>query len=195
MSTFCLNLCLRTDNDTSTTSLVCLTDAIDTTDDTTCREVWTLHILHQFRAGQFGVVDVGNTSVNHFRKVVGRNVGCHTYCDTRGAIHQQVGDASRENGWLFLRVVEVVHHIDRFLVDVLKHCLAQFAEACLSVTHGGSTVTVHRAEVSLSFDEGVSHCPRLCQTHQGTVNGRVAVRVEVTEHITHDTGTLYRWFV
>ncbi|EJX10167.1 hypothetical protein EVA_01723 [gut metagenome] len=60
----------------------------------------------------------------------------------------------------------------------MHHGFAFYSEASFCVTHGGSRVTVHRTKVTLSVDQGITHIPRLCHTHQCAINGAVAMGVD-----------------
>ena len=100
-----LNLCFRANNHTTTTCLVRIAHALVTIYSTTRWEVRRLDMLHKFCHGDwlyFGilhtchsVLHIGHTTVNHLAQVVGRHIGCHTYCNTTSTIHQQV----RETTW------------------------------------------------------------------------------------------------
>ena len=159
------------------------------------REVGGLDILHEFLNADVGVVDVGHAAVNHFTQVVRGHVGSHTNGNTAGTVHQEVGNKRGHHLGLVEGVVEVAVHVYGFLVQVLHHGLAHLRESCLGVTHGSGGVAVHRTEVSLSLYQGIAHIPVLRHTHQGAVHRTVAVRVVLTEHVTHDTCALTCRFV
>ena len=121
---------------------------------------------------------------------MGGHVGGHTDGDAGGAVDEQVGDFGGQHGGLGDGVVEVEHHIDGVLLDVGDHLFGGAAQAGFGVTHGGGAVAVHGTEVTLSVHEGVAEGPRLGHAHEGVIDGRVAVRVVFTEHLTDDTGAL-----
>ena len=85
--------------------------------------------------------------------------------------------------------------IDRFLVDVFQHLEGYFRHAGFGVTHSRSTIAIDRTEVTLPIDQRVAQRPRLCHTHQRTINRRVAVRVVFTHHLAHNTGRFVIRFV
>ena len=61
----------------------------------------------------------------------------------------------------------------------------------VSVYRGGrGAVVAGRAEVALAERERVAEAPRLHQTHQGVVDRRVAVRVELPHHVADDARAL-----
>ena len=80
--------------------------------------------------------------------------------------------------------------VDGFYVDVAHHLHGQRRHLALGVSHGSRTVVALGPEVTLTLDKLVSHGPWLSQTHQGVVNGRVAVRVVLTHDVTDDAGAL-----
>ena len=185
-----LDVGLGSHDDAAATRLIGLADTLQTHDVAACGEVGTLDILHQGLVVHRLVVDEGHAGVNHLREVVCGDVGGHTYGDTGGAVDQQVGNLGGHHGGLVERVVEVGGHIHRLLLQVFHHSLTHQRETGLGVTHGCCAVAVHRAEVTLAVHEHVAHVPLLGHTHQSAVDARVAVGVILTQHLTHDTGTL-----
>ena len=59
----------------------------------------------------------------------------------------------------------------------------------------GGVVAVNIAEVTLPFDQRITDGKVLSQTHHGVVDRRIAVGVELTEHVADDTGGLTCGFV
>ena len=108
-------------NHTSPTRFVCILDALESHDVSTCREVRTFNILHQRFYIHILVVDISNASVNYFAEVMGRNVSCHTDSNTCCTVHQQVWYLSGHNCGFGQGVVEVHGHINRLLVQVVHH--------------------------------------------------------------------------
>ena len=159
-------------------------------DDAAGGEVGSLDGLHQLLNGDVVVIDVGADAVAHLAEVVGRHVGGHTDGDAGGTVDEQVRDLGGQHGGLRDGVVEVEGHIDGILLNVGDHLLRGAAQAGLGVTHGGRTVAIHGTEVTLTVHEGITQGPRLGHTHEGVIDGRVAVRVVLTEHLTDDTGAL-----
>ncbi len=153
-------------------------------------EVGSFHVVEQLGNLDLRIVDVGRYRVAYLRKVVGRHVGGHTHCDARRAVYQQQRDAGGQYGGFLEGVVEVVDELHRILADVGHDLVGDLAHAGLGVTHGGGAVAVHRAEVTLSVHQRVAHGPRLRHTYHGEVDGAVAVGVELTQHVAHDTGAL-----
>ena len=185
-----LNLSLSTDYHTALTRLNGLPDTLVAIDNGTCGEVGTLHILTHLAGLHIGVVDVGTDGVAALREVVGSHVGGHTHSDTIRAVDHQQGDTSGEHGGLQLGIVEVVGEVHGILLDVGHHLVGDFPHAGLGVTHSCGRVAIHRAEVTLTIHQRVAQAPRLRHAAHSVVDGTIAVGVELTHHITHDTGAL-----
>ena len=191
----CLDIRLRTHNDTASAGLIGILYSLQAHDVGTCGEVGTLHMLHQSLGIHLWIVHVCHTGVNNLAQVVGGDVGCHTHGNTGSTVDQQVGDTCGHNGWLLQSVVEVVGHVHRLLLQILHHSLAHHAQTRLGVTHCCSTVAVHRTEVTLTVNQCVAHVPLLCHAHQGAIDRAVAMGMILTQHLTHDTCTLLVRFV
>ena len=164
-------------------------------DDTARGEIGPLDVVQQLLARDLRVVDIGAAGVDHLRKVVRSHVRGHTDGDTAGAVDDQQRDFRGQDRGFGNRVVEVQRPVDRLLVDVGHHFVRDFLHAGLGVTHGGRRVAVHRTEVTLSVDQRVAHRPVLRQADHRVVDRRVAVGVELTEHVADDTGGLTCGFV
>ncbi len=85
---------------------------------------------------------------------------------------------------------EMLRDIDRETVDVAQHLLGQRGEPGLGVAVGGGRVAVDGAEVPLAVDQRVAEREVLGHPHHRVVDGRVAVRVVVLEHLAHHAGGL-----
>ena len=85
-----LKFSLRTNHNTSTTRIISLTDAIHTTDNTTCWEVRTFDILHQTVCVDIRIIDISHTSVDYLTQIMCRNVSRHTYRNTRRTIDEKI---------------------------------------------------------------------------------------------------------
>ena len=185
-----LDLGLGTHNHATTTRFECLTNALVTVDDTTRREVGTLDIFSQLRNLDLLVVNVCTASVANLTQVMGSHIGCHTYRNTARTIDQQQRNLGGQHRRFGSRIIEVERKVDRILLDVGHNLISDLAHTSLSITHRSCRVAIHRAKVTLTVNQRVTHRPLLRHTYHCVVNRRVAVRVELTEHITHDTSRL-----
>ena len=62
---------------------ICLAHTVKTEDITSCREVWSLDMLHETVGIDVGVVNVCHAGVEHLAEVVCRDVCSHTHGNTR----------------------------------------------------------------------------------------------------------------
>ena len=189
------NFGLRTQNNASASRLVGVFHALQAVDVGSCGEVGRGNVAHQALGVDVGIVDVGTAAVDDLAQVVRRHIRGHTHGNTVSAVHQQVGHFRGHHARLQKRVVEVVHHIHGVLVEVVHDVLAHLREAALRVSHGSCRVAVDRAEVTLPIHERVAHIPVLRHAHQRAIDAAVAVRVILTEHLTHHAGTFLIRFV
>ncbi len=121
------------------------------------REVGAGDVLAEVVRSQLWVLDQGACGIADFAQVVGRDVGRHADGDSGRAVDEQVGEPGRQDSRLFLGAVVVVHEVDRVLVYVGQHLGRDAGQAGFRVAHGGSAVSVDRAEVALAVDERVAH--------------------------------------
>ena len=63
--------------------------------------------------------------------------------------------------------------------------------ANLGVTHGSGSVTIDRAKVTLTVNQGITQTKVLRHPNNGVVNSTVAVGVIFTDHIADDTSGLF----
>ena len=158
------------------------------------REIGCLDVLHQPVRIDIAIVDVCHTGIDYFRQVVCRHICRHTYRDAGRSVYQQIGDAGRHHRRFLQRIIEIVGKIHRFFIQVLHHVLAYLLQARFSVTHGCRAIAVYRTEVPLSVYQRITHSPVLCHTHQGSIYGRIAMRVVFTQHFADDScGFLIRF--
>ena len=167
-------------------------DPLPPDDDPTRGKIRSGDALHQLRERdlihRLVIVDQVNDRVGQLTQVVGRDVGCHAHRDAGCPVQEHIRDAGGQDERLFERFIEVGTEVDRVLVDIGQKLLGKLVQTGLGVTHRGRGVAVHRAEVALSVDEHVAHREILGHARHGLIDGRVTVRVEFTQHLTHDTG-------
>jgi hypothetical protein len=66
--------------------------------------------------------------------------------------------------------------------------VADLGHARLGVAHGGGVIAVDIAEIALPVDQRIAHREILAEADQRVVDRLVAVRVELTHHVTDDAG-------
>ncbi len=176
--------------DRAATRGVGLSDPVGAADDRPGREVRTGHPLHQVLERALGMPRLVDQRVDELAQVVRRDVRRHADRDARRAVREQVGEARREHERLVDGAVEVRPEVDRLAVDVAEQLLRDRGEPGLGVAVGGGRVAVDRAEVALAVDERVAQGEFLGHPHHRVVDGGVAVRVVVLEHLADDAGGL-----
>ena len=157
-------------------------------DDAARREIGALDMLHQPLYVYIGIVYIRADGVAALAQVVGGHVGSHTYGDTGRPVKQEQGQLGRKHRGFFDGVVEVERHVHSILVDVGNDVLGHLLEFGLCITHGSDRITVHASEVALAVHQRVALVPVLGEPRHCVINGTVAVRMELTEHLTYYTG-------
>ena len=189
-----LDFSLRAHHHTPATGLIRVAHPTDTIYISAGGEVRGLDISHQPLGVNITVVNIGHAGIDHLAQIVRRHVGGHTHGDARGTVDQQVRYTGRHHGRFLQCIVKIVGEIHRLLVEVLHHLLAYLLQAGLRITHGRGTVTVHRAEVTLTVHQRIAHGPVLSHTDQGAIYGRVTMRMIFTKHLTYNSrGFLIRF--
>ena len=178
---------LTTDHDPTLSRLEGLSDAFVAIDDATGGEIGSLDVFHQLRDGDIVVVDIGDDTVDALAEVVRGHVRGHTHSDAVAAVDQQCGDLCRQHRRLLQRVIEVILEIHGILVEVVQHLLGDPLQTGLGITHGCGAVAVDTTEVALAIDQRITQRPRLGHTAHGIVDGRVAVGMVLTQHLTDDS--------
>ena len=136
------------------------------------------------------VVDERDGAVDDLADVVRRDVGRHADGDAGGAVDEEVGNARRKDLRLELLVVVVRLPVDGFFVDVGEHLGAEPRHAHFGVTHGRRRIAVDGAPVALAVAERVAQREVLRHAHDGVVDRRVAVRVELAHAVADDARRL-----
>ena len=76
--------------------------------------------------------------------------------------------------------------IDRALVQIGEQGLGGLVHAHFGITHCCGHIAVNRAEIALTIDQDQPHGEGLRHADHGVINGRVPVRVILTDHIPDD---------
>ena len=183
----------RPDPDEPATRLVRIRDAFGAVQDAARGEVGpadrtgvrVVQVL-EFRAR---VLDERQQRVDDFPQVVRRDVRRHADRDAARPVHEEVREFGGQDRRLSHRAIEVVHPVDRFLVDVLEELLGDLREAALGIPHRRGFV-LRAAPVSLAVDERVAQREVLHHAGEGVVDRRVAVRMVPPERVSDDAGRL-----
>ncbi len=156
-------------------------------EDQACRgEVRSRNEADEIIEARVGVAKQMHGGIDDLAEVVRGNVRRHTDGDSIRAVDEEVGDARRQDRGLLQAIVEVRDEIDALFVEIVEKLDRELGEARLRVSVCRRRVTVDRAVVSLSVDERVAHRKALREPHHRVVNGCVAVRVVLAEHVADD---------
>ena len=156
--------------------------------DTTGWEIGAGNIFDQLLGREIRLINQRQTGVDHFAKVVRRNVGRHAHGDTAGAIDQHVRKTSWQNRGLAVLAVIVVLKINGFLVDVGQQIGGRFVHAHFGIAHGRCVIAVHRSEVALTVQQRQRHGEILRHAHQRVIDRAIAVGVVLTHHVSYGAG-------
>ena len=115
------------------------------------------------------------------------HIGSHSDGNAGRAVEQEKRHLRREHGRLGNGVIEVQLEINGILVEVAKNVLGDFLKLGLCVSHSCHRVAVHRTEVTLAENERISLVPVLGKTGKGIIYAGVAVRVELTQYVSHNS--------
>ena len=135
-------------------------------------------------------VDDGADRGDQFVQIVGRNIGRHADRDAGRAVHQQPWQRGGQDSWFGGFLVVIGGEINGVLVEVAEQFLSRLGEAALGVAVGGGRVAIDRAEIALGIDQRVAEDPGLGEAHQCIVDGSIAMRVVVPQHLADDLGAL-----
>ncbi|MNO50274.1 hypothetical protein D3C76_406450 [compost metagenome] len=150
-----------------------------------------LDMLAELLDRRLGLIEQAHASTGNFTKVMRRHVGSHAHGDTGGAVEQDIGQARRQYRRLVERTVEIRHPVGRTLAQLTEQHFGIAGQTRFGVAHRGEGLgIVRRTPVALAVDQRIAVAERLGHQHHGFVAGRVAVRVELTEHVAHGTGGL-----
>ena len=185
-----LHLRDRPDLERAATGLVDVLDALAAHDRRAGREVGPLDELHEVPGGRVRVVQEVRDRVDRLAEVVRRDVGGHADGDPTGAVHEQVREAAGQDDRLLLVPVEVRDEVDGLGLDVAQHLHRHGRETRLRVAVRGRRIAVDGAEVPVPVDERVSQRPVLGHPNEGVVDGLIAVRVVLLQHVADDRGAL-----
>ena len=126
-------------------------------------------------------------------QVVGRDVRRHSDRNPGRSVDEEVRDTRGKDGRLVFASVEVGRVVDGLLLDVGQQLRGERHEPRLGVAVRRRRVAIDGAEVALPVDERIAQGEVLHHAHHRVVDGRIAVRVVLTEHVTdHGRALLVR---
>ena len=175
-------------DDRAAAGVIGLADPVAPHDDAAGREIRSRHMLDQLIDGDLRILEIGDAGIDHFRQIVGRDVGRHADRDAGRAVDQQVRPARRQDRRLLRLVVVVGLEIDRLVLEVVEQRFRRLGQLDLGVAHRRRRIAVHRAEIALPVGQRDAHGKILRHAHQRVVDRLVAVRVIVTHDFADRAG-------
>ena len=167
-------------------------DSVVAADLRASREVRPLDELHEVVDGaSLAVLHVVVNAVAKLVQVVRRDVRSHADGDAGRAVKKEVRELCGENRRLLERFVEVRHHVDGVLLEIVEKFVRHALHPDFGVTHRRSAVSVYRAEVAVSIDEWDSEREVLRHADDSVVYRGVAVRVVLADHFADDACGLH----
>ena len=117
--------------------------------------------------------------------IVGRDTRRHAHGNAACSVGQKIGEARWQHHRFRFRAVVGVAEIDDIVVESVKQGHRYPGQARLGVAHGRGIVAVDIAEVALAVNQRVARRKLLGETHEGVVDGLVAVGMVLADDITH----------
>ena len=102
----------------------------------------------------------------------------------------RLGIRAGQDDGLGLGAVVVRTEVDRRLLDLGQHLVADAREPALGVAHGGRAVAVERSEVAGAVHERIAERERLRHPDERFVERGVAMRVIAAHDVADDLGAL-----
>ncbi len=167
---------------------ICRTRTMCAKDQRRSGEIGAGDILDQLLRRDRRIVHVSKAGVDHFAKVMWRNIGRHANRDPARAVDQQIGKARRQHRRFLAAAIVVFGEIDGILVEIVEQAVGHPRQPRFGVTHRGRGIGVHRAEIALTVDQRHAHRPWLRHPGERVVDRTVAVRVIVAHHVADDLG-------
>ena len=169
---------------------ISLLNALFTQNKTCRRKIRPLDGGHEFLDGRIRIVYKHQRAVNDLPHIVRRDIGCHTYGDTRSTIDEQLRELGRQYRRFLQGLIIVGHKIHGFLVDILQHELGNLGHADFRITHSSRRVTIDRTEVAVAVSQHIAHGEILRHADDGIIYGTVTMRVIFTQNFADDTRRL-----
>src|SRR5687768_11555129 len=77
---FCIHMQFPTQYHPSSSKVHGSLHTFHSVDRSTSWKIRSFYKMHQFFSGDLAIIDVSNTTIDHFSQVVRHNVSCHSYC-------------------------------------------------------------------------------------------------------------------
>ncbi len=152
------------------------------------REIRRRDDVQQRTVGNLRIVQQGQRRIHDLAQIVRRDVRRHAHRDPAGPVGEQVGEQAGEDDRLFFLVVVGRHEIDRALVQPRHQGHRGPGQARFGVAGGSGIIAVDIAEVALPLNQRVAQRKGLREADHRIVDGGIAMRVVLAQHLTHHAG-------
>ena len=149
------------------------------------RKVRSPNRLRQLAGAERRIAEKPDERPNHLEEVVGRDVGGDSDRDPGGPVDQQQRQPGGKDDRFGAGPVIRRTMGNRVQPDLAEHILGGLRQPAFGVTHRRRRIAVEGAEVARALDQGQPGRKRLRHPYESFVDGRVAVRVVATHHISH----------
>ena len=156
------------------------TNTAATHNDTAGGEIRAGDMLHQIRHSHFRIIQHTDASIDHFRQVMGRNIGSHANGNTGRTVYQQIGETAGQNTGFFPGFVKVRIPVYCIPVNIPEHFVGHFGKPGFGITVSCRGVAIHRTEVTVAVHQHITHREILGKTHHSIIHRGIAVGVILT---------------
>ena len=160
-------------------------DVVRLADDVAARRVIrSRHVLQQRIQPRIGRLEQMHAGARQLAQVVRRDVGRHAHGDAGGPVDQDIGQPRRQQPGFGQRAVEIGHEIGRALIEFGQQRGRVRGQLGLGIAHCRERLgVVGGTPVALPVHQRVAVGEGLRHRHHGLVAGRIAVRMELADHV------------
>ena len=137
-------MCFCANPDDSTSCCVGVINSTFTNNSTAGRKIRAGNKFHQFLdCGRVAVINIKQQRIQHFLKIMRRNVARHTDCNSGRTIGQQNWNTRGQDCRLFQGVVVIWNKINCVFFQVCQHIMSDFPHADFCITHCCRRITIN----------------------------------------------------
>ena len=152
---------------------------------TSRRKVRPPNRLRQLTGAERRIVEKPDERPNHLEEIVGRDTGGDSHRDPGGSVDQQQRQPGGKDDRFGAGSVIRRTMGNRVQPDLAEHLLRGLRQPAFGVPHRRGGIAVEGTEVARALDQRQPGGKRLRHPDESFVDGRVAVGVVATHHISH----------
>ena len=137
--------------------------------------------------GHVFIINKLHESIDNFSEVMGRNVRCHTYSDTRRTIHQKIWYLTWHYSWFHKGVIVVWYPIYGFLIEITDNISINFGHSRFGVTHSSGRITIKRTKVTLTVYKWIAKRKGLSHPNDGVIGSSITMWMVLTNNVTDNS--------